>query len=72
MAKSTTAKSEIRVKRPCAIAPKARVDETVLFIHSRANRDSRPHLIGGHGDFVWQQGFFPDLPTHGLKTWFSC
>ena len=27
-------------------AMKARVGETVLFIHSQANRDSRPHLIG--------------------------
>lgn len=26
----------------------AGVGEKVLFIHSQANRDSRPHLIGGH------------------------
>ena len=49
---------------------KARVGETVLFIHSQANRDSRPHLIGGHGDFVWEQGSFSDPPAHGLETWF--
>ena len=30
----------------------AKVGESVLFIHSQANRDSRPHLIGGHGDLV--------------------
>ncbi len=48
----------------------ARVGETVLFIHSQANRDSRPHLIGGHGDFVWEQGSFSDPPAHGLETWF--
>ena len=51
-------------------AMKARVGETVLFIHSQANRDSRPHLIGGHGDFVWEQGAFSDPPAHGLETWF--
>ena len=48
----------------------ARVGETVLFIHSQANRDSRPHLSGGHGDFVWEQGSFADPPAHGLETWF--
>ena len=51
-------------------AMKAKVGETVLFIHSQANRDSRPHLIGGHGDFVWEQGSFADPPAHGLETWF--
>ena len=51
-------------------AMKAQVGETVLFIHSQANRDSRPHLIGGHGDFVWEQGSFSDPPAHGLETWF--
>ena len=25
----------------------------VLIVHSQANRDTRPHLIGGHGDYVW-------------------
>lgn len=50
----------------------ARVGETVLFIHSQANRDSRPHLIGGHGDYVWEQGSFSDPPAHGLETWFIC
>ena len=51
-------------------ALKASVGETVLFIHSQANRDSRPHLIGGHGDYVWEQGSFADPPAHGLETWF--
>ena len=49
---------------------KAKVGETVLFIHSQANRDSRPHLIGGHGNYVWEQGSFADPPAHGLETWF--
>ncbi|MCY4470956.1 MAG: hypothetical protein OXC08_19750, partial [Thiotrichales bacterium] len=51
-------------------AMKANVGETVLFIHSQANRDSRPHLIGGHGDYVWETGSFADVPATGLETWF--
>jgi nitrite reductase (NO-forming) len=48
----------------------AKVGETVLFIHSQANRDTRPHLIGGHGDYVWQSGSFSDPPQTNLETWF--
>ncbi len=48
----------------------AKVGETVLFIHSQANRDTRPHLIGGHGDYVWQTGSFSDPPESNLETWF--
>ncbi len=51
-------------------ALKAKVGETVLFIHAQANRDSRPHLIGGHGDFVWDTGSFADMPATNLETWF--
>jgi nitrite reductase (NO-forming) len=51
-------------------ALKAKVGETVLFIHAQANRDTRPHLIGGHGDFVWETGSFADTPATGLETWF--
>ena len=45
----------------------ANVGETVLFIHSQANRDSRPHLIGGHGDYVWEQGSFADHRRKGSR-----
>jgi len=31
-----------------------RVGETVLIVHSQADRDTRPHLVGGHGDYVWR------------------
>lgn len=31
-------------------ALRADVGETVLMVHNQANRDSRPHLIGGHGN----------------------
>jgi len=48
----------------------AKVGEKVLFIHSQANRDSRPHLIGGHGDLVWRGGSFNDTPATNLETWF--
>jgi nitrite reductase (NO-forming) len=48
----------------------ARVGETVLFIHSSANRDTRPHLIGGHGDYVWETGKFSNPPETNLETWF--
>ena len=48
-------------------AMKAKVGESVLFIHSQANRDTRPHLIGG---YVWETGSFADVPETGLETWF--
>ena len=48
----------------------AKVGEKVLFIHSQANRDSRPHLIGGHGDLVWNGGSFGDPPGTNYETWF--
>lgn len=51
-------------------ALKANVGENVLFIHSTANRDTRPHLIGGHGDYVWQSGKFANAPEKDLETWF--
>jgi nitrite reductase (NO-forming) len=51
-------------------ALKAKVGETVLFIHAQANRDTRPHLIGGHGDMVWEGGSFNDRPDTNLETWF--
>jgi nitrite reductase (NO-forming) len=46
---------------------KATVGERVLFVHAQANR---PHLIGGHGDLVWETGSFADKPATNLETWF--
>ena len=40
-----------------------------MFIHAQANRDTRPHLIGGHGDLVWETGSFDDPPATNLETW---
>lgn len=51
-------------------ALKAQVDERVLLIHAQANRDSRPHLVGGHADLFWQGGSFNDTPLTNLETWF--
>ncbi|WP_347140624.1 copper-containing nitrite reductase [Paracoccus sp. SSK6] len=51
-------------------AMKSKVGETVAFVHSQANRDTRPHLIGGHGDHVWATGKFNNPPEEGLETWF--
>ena len=51
-------------------ALKAAVGETVLFVHSQANRITSPHLIGGHGDLVWERGSFADTPMTNLETWF--
>jgi len=48
----------------------AAVGDKVLFVHSQANRDSRPHLIGGHADLVWQGGSFSTLPVTDYETWF--
>ncbi len=51
-------------------AMKAAVGETVLIVHSQANRDTRPHLIGGHGDYVWETGKFKNAPAVDFETWF--
>lgn len=51
-------------------AYKSEVGKTVLMVHAQANRDTRPHLIGGHADMVWEGGSFTDAPQTGLETWF--
>lgn len=51
-------------------ALKANVGETVLMVHTQANRDSRPHLIGGHADYLWEGGSFTDPAMTGFETWF--
>jgi nitrite reductase (NO-forming) len=52
-----------------ANALKAKVGETVLMVHNSCNVDSRPHLIGGHGNYVWETSF-TDVPQTGVETWF--
>lgn len=51
-------------------ALEAAVGEKVLIVHSQANRDTRPHLIGGHGDYVWATGKFRNPPDVDQETWF--
>ena len=51
-------------------ALKAAVGETVMIVHSVATRDTRPHLIGGHGDHVWATGKFRNRPEVDLEPWF--
>lgn len=51
-------------------ALRSKVGDTVLMIHNQANRDTRPHLIGGHGNFVWESGSFTDAPMTGMESWF--
>lgn len=46
------------------------VGEMVLIIHSQADRDSRVHLVGGFGDYVWETGKFSNPPATNLETWF--
>lgn len=50
-------------------AIKAKVGETVMIVHSQANRQAYPHLIGGHGDYVWANGSFNDTPDTDQETW---
>lgn len=47
----------------------AKVGETILMLHSQANYPSWPHLIGGHGDWVWPYGKFNNQPDEGLESW---
>jgi len=47
----------------------AKVGETVLIVHSQADRDSRIHIIGGHGDYVWETGKFANPPAIDQETW---
>ena len=47
----------------------AEVGETILMLHSQANNPSFPHLIGGHGDWVWPYGKFNNPPDEGLESW---
>ena len=48
----------------------ATVGENVLIVHSQADRDSRLHLVGGFGDYVWETGKFSNPPAVDLETWF--
>lgn len=50
-------------------APTSKVGETIMIYHSQANRQSYPHLIGGHGEYVWERGNLADTPAQDLESW---
>lgn len=50
----------------------ANVGENVPIVHSQANRQSYPHLIGGHGDFVWERGGLNSPPRLDLENLGHC
>lgn len=47
----------------------SKVGETVMLYHSQANRQSYPHLIGGHGEYVWERGNLADTPVQDIESW---
>jgi nitrite reductase (NO-forming) len=47
----------------------AKTGENVLIIHSQADRDSRIHIVGGHGDYVWETGKFSNPAQTDGETW---
>lgn len=47
----------------------ANVGENVMIVHAQANRQSYPHLIGGHGDFVWERGDLGSPPRVDQESW---
>ena len=47
----------------------AKVGETVLIIHSQANRDTRPHLIGGHGERQLAMPAIVTMPVIVVRGW---
>lgn len=50
-------------------AMSSKVGETIMIYHSQSNRQSYPHLIGGHGDYVWERGNLADAPAQDLESW---
>lgn len=50
-------------------SPTAKVGETLMIYHSQANRQSYPHLIGGHGEYVWERGNLADTPVTDIESW---
>jgi|SRR5580658_2660844 nitrite reductase (NO-forming) len=50
-------------------AMKANVNDLVMFVHTQADRDTRIHIVGGFGDYVWETGKFSNPPQTNLETW---
>jgi nitrite reductase (NO-forming) len=47
----------------------ARVGENVLILHSSTDRDTRVHIVGGHGDYLWEMGKFNNPPAVDAESW---
>ncbi|HML44623.1 MAG TPA: hypothetical protein PKE13_17100, partial [Hyphomicrobium zavarzinii] len=46
---------------------------SVVADEAKALEAQGPHqsdLIGGHGDYVWEEGKFANPPAKDLETWF--
>lgn len=50
-------------------AMRAKVGETILFIHAQANESAFIHLIGGHADLIWPGGSFRNIPMVDREIW---
>jgi nitrite reductase (NO-forming) len=48
----------------------AKVGENVLIVHTSTDRDTRVHIVGGHGDYLWEMGKFNNPPTVDAESWF--
>jgi len=48
----------------------AKVGENVLIVHTSTDRDTRVHIVGGHGDYLWEMGKFNNRPTVDAESWF--
>jgi len=48
----------------------AKVGENVLFVHSQADRGSNVHIVGAHGDYVWEMGKFNNPPDRDVESWY--
>jgi nitrite reductase (NO-forming) len=48
----------------------AKVGENVLFVHSQADHGSDIHIVGGHGDYVWEMGKFNNPPERDVESWY--
>jgi nitrite reductase (NO-forming) len=39
-------------------------------VHTSTDRDTRVHIVGGHGDYLWEMGKFNNPPTVDAESWF--
>ena len=44
--------------------------QSVTLVRAEGGLYGRVHIIGGHGDYVWETGKFANPPESNLETWF--